>query len=975
MKRWSLLFLVFVCGAVAMAWRSWPEAAQLELASGSRVVLLGNSLAERMQHDGWLETYVQAARPEDRIVFRNHGFAGDTISERPRSQGYLDPHGYLEVSRADVILAFFGYNESYANNPDAYRGQLSRWVEETLEQRYNGKSPPQIVLFSPLAHEYLRDPNLPTGVENNKRLSAYAQVTAAVAESHGLPYVDLFAHSSEIFDDPARLTINGIHLNSEGNRRIAIYIVRALFGLSAADDDEQLRAIRAAVLDKNKHWFRRYRATDGNDVWGGRSKLTFVDEQSNKDVLAHELTMLDVLTANRDAHIWAIASGNDEHVIDDSNVPAPIPVTSNVGGGSASSSADKEGQLRYHTPSETVAQLVLEPGLQANVFASEEMFPELVNPVQTAIDTKGRLWVAAWPTYPKWAPLQQQEDKLLILPDDDRDGVADRAIVFAEVANPTGFEFWGGGVIVASAPDLIFLRDTDGDDRADVRIPLLHGLDSADTHHAANGLIYGPGGNLYYQRGVFHVSNVETPWQTPQLHTTSGMYRFNPRTFEFSFHATNSPNPHGICFDRWGNHFATDGTGGAAYQVRPGLLDGFEMQKLLDHTVRPVAASGILSSAHFPAHYQGNFLILNTIGFLGIKRYTLATDEDGDVWGTEAANLLVSPTDRNFRPTDLEIGDDGALYVADWQNVIIGHMQHHVRDPNRDHEHGRVYRIVAANRPMLPHTKVDGAPIPTLLDRLTDPTNGIRHRARIELSERDTQEVMVALAQWRKQWDATRREHAGPLLEALWVQQQHNVRNLPLMRNLLRSPEARARVAAATVERFWSGTARTDATMAEDPTPRPQTTPVAQLKARGFGRADLDSYARGAQIYVRESHCVTCHQLDGSGTENGYPPIVENDWVLGDEERLIKLTLRGLTGELQLDGVTYNAAASNLPPMTAFRDLLDDEEVAAVLTYVRNSFGNVAAPVSAAQVKRVRESIENWGTPYTVEELLAPTRR
>jgi putative membrane-bound dehydrogenase-like protein len=197
------------------------------------------------------------------------------------------------------------------------------------------------------------------------------------------------------------------------------------------------------------------------------------------------------------------------------------------------------------------------------------MFPELVNPVQLGVDTRGRLWAATWATYPKWEPTEEMDDRLLILPDENRDGVADTAITFAYVHNPTGFEFWNGGVIVASVPDFLFLKDTDGDDVADVRIRIAGGFGSADTHHSANNFVYGPDGFLYYQRGIFNVSNVETPWSANQESGTSGMYRFNPRTYEFSFHAANSPNPHGISFDYWGYHYATDATGGAAYQVKP----------------------------------------------------------------------------------------------------------------------------------------------------------------------------------------------------------------------------------------------------------------------------------------------------------------------------------------------------------------------------------------------------------------------
>ena len=114
------------------------------------------------------------------------------------------------------------------------------------------------------------------------------------------------------------------------------------------------------------------------------------------------------------------------------------------------------------------------------------------------------------------------------------------------------------------------------------------------------------------------------------------MYRFNPRTSEFSFHATNPPNAHGTAFDYWGYHYATDATGGRAFQVKPNADGTFSMRKLLENTVRPVTSSGILSSAHLPPSLEGNFILLNVIAFLGIKQYTLSFDTlSGDVNGTE----------------------------------------------------------------------------------------------------------------------------------------------------------------------------------------------------------------------------------------------------------------------------------------------------------------------------------------------------
>ena len=149
-------------------------------------------------------------------------------------------------------------------------------------------------------------------------------------------------------------------------------------------------------------------------------------------------------------------------------------------------------------------------GMKVNLFASEKEFPELAKPVQMPFDTKGRLWVAVWPSYPHWKPKEEMNDKILIFEDTNGDGKADKMTVFADHLHcPTGFEFYNGGVLVAQAPDLMFLKDTDGDDKADLRVRVLHGLDSADTHHTSNSFALDPGGALYFQEGTFHHTQVE----------------------------------------------------------------------------------------------------------------------------------------------------------------------------------------------------------------------------------------------------------------------------------------------------------------------------------------------------------------------------------------------------------------------------------------------------------------------------------
>ena len=787
------------------------------------VAVVGNGLADRMQHDGWMETVLQSQLSDMQLRFRHMGTSGDRPNSYPRSSNAISVPTYLQIVKADVVFAFFGYNESFAGaaKADDHRKQLVEFVKKTRATKSSGAGYPRIVLFSPIAHENTRNPNVPDGKESNVRLEAYTKATEAAAKEAGVAFVDLFHPSLELYKAASTpLTINGVHLTAEGNRQLAQVIARALLGKDVAAAPT-LESLRAAVLDKDLHWYNRYRASDGNDVWGGRSTLKFVDGQSNAEVLMHELTMFDVMTANRDPRIWARAAGKDVK-IDDSNVPAPVPVKSNVGGGSKSSNAQKEGVLRYISGEEGIKHMGVAKGFEVSLFADEARFPQLINPVQLQVDGKGRLWAAVWPTYPKWEPLKEMNDALVILHDDNNDGRADRVTEFARVQNPLGFEFWNGGVVVTRKSDLVFLKDTNGDDVADQQTILLQGLDTSDTHHGANNLIMGPDGAIYWQSGVFMMHNHEHPWG-PSLQTgASAMYRFDPRRFAISMHAGNSPNPHGTSFDYWGYHYATDGTGGRAYQVRPSGT-GFKMTELLKKEVRPVTASEVVSSAHFPESMQGDFLICNVIGFLGIKHYRLDRNATtGAVWGEPAGDeltvtkinadgsktedksrgLLMSG-DKNFRPSDAIFGADGALYVSDWHNAIIGHMQHNVRDPNRDHKHGRIYRVTATGRPLQKPVAIDGQPIPALLENLKSPVDGIRHRTRVELSGRDSRQVIAAAQAWMKQFDANKPEDAHHLLEALWLHQQHNVRNNELLDQLLKSPQPHARQAAATVRHLW----------------------------------------------------------------------------------------------------------------------------------------------------------------------------
>src|SRR5690606_31959864 len=109
---------------------------------------------------------------------------------------------------------------------------------------------------------------------------------------------------------------------------------------------------------------------------------------------------------------------------------------------------------------------------------------------------------------------------------------------------------------------------------------------------------------------------------------------------------------------------------------------------------------------------------------------------------------LVQGDDKNFRPVDMEFAPDGSLYLVDWHNILIGHMQHNARDPLRDHVHGRIYRITYPSRPLVEPARVAGASIPELLENLKLPEYRTRYRTRRELRGRDTMDVLPALRTW-----------------------------------------------------------------------------------------------------------------------------------------------------------------------------------------------------------------------------------
>ena len=456
--------------------------------------------------------------------------------------------------------------------------------------------------------------------------------------------------------------------------------------------------------------------------------------------------------------------------------------------------------LDPHDPSAEQETFQILPGFEVNLFASE---PMLANPVHMTWDPRGRLWVACSWAYPQVKPGQEPNDKIIILEDTDGDGRADKSTVFADgLLVPTGFELGDGGVYVANAPDLLFFKDTDGDDKADVREVVLSGFGTEDNHHAISAWRWGPGGWLYFQEGTFLHAQVETPHGLTRLEN-GGVFQFHPRTLRLKVFADfRASNPWGHMFNRWGQSILIDNP--QLYFMAPLTANSRAKLPYSSFFRASTKHSGgdFVSGRHLPEQFR-NELWTNAYKTHGIDRYRIEIDGSG-ISAKELDPLIVS-TSVNFRPVDLKTGPDGAIYIADWYNPLIGHMQHSFRDPRRDHTHGRIWRVSYKGRAPLAPPKLLGVPAKELAAHLQAPEDWTRNQVRRVLYDMDAAEAKQGLADFVESLSGRGEAAERSRLEALWSYQTIGVVERRLLETVLSSQDGRARAAAVRVIRYWAG--------------------------------------------------------------------------------------------------------------------------------------------------------------------------
>ncbi|MEQ1862489.1 MAG: HEAT repeat domain-containing protein [Chthoniobacteraceae bacterium] len=381
--------------------------------------------------------------------------------------------------------------------------------------------------------------------------------------------------------------------------------------------------------------------------------------------------------------------------------------------------------------------------------------PLLVKPTQMNWDALGRLWVCGTAHYPQIAPGELEKDQIFILEDTDRDGKADKSTPFAggmlmptaivpdlafgvgslafgvkpaagaadvrgrdsksppvpgaERQTPNAKRQTPNGVraacYVGASTEILHFADTDGDGVADTKRIVFSGFGTEDTHHNVHTLKWGPYGRLYFNQSVYTHTHLETPYGVVRLNA-GGVFAYDPRTERVEVFSKGLWNPWGHVIHRNGQHFLTDGAGrdgiswafpGAVFAPSEGARQ--TMGSISPGTYPKFAGLELIHSPHFPDDWQGTAV---TCDFRAHRIVRFKINDLGPAKsGYVTADLpeVARTADIAFRPIDVKLGPDGALYIADWTNEVINHGEVDFRDPRRDKQSGRIWRVSYKGRP------------------------------------------------------------------------------------------------------------------------------------------------------------------------------------------------------------------------------------------------------------------------------------
>lgn len=997
------------------------DAGEFHMAPGEVIAFAGQENLVREQKAGELEALLAAGFQSERPRFRSMAWEADTVYEQWRDLNFGSWIRQLETAEISLVMAQYGQMEALdgggrlAEFEVAYHRLLDEFSVRTR----------RLVLISPMPFEKPLASHAPDLRERNGDVKVYVEAVRRIANQRHAVFVDLFTPLSNRPAGAPALTADGIHLNEAGLREVAGVVARQLGAATPAGVD--MEALRAAIVEKNRAWFDSWRPANWSFVYGDRVSQRFGSGAGGAPSLKESFEQRRPWIAQLDQRIQALARGETVPVIRAGPVVTPAE------------------SPRGLSPEEQLKTFDVADGYRVNLFASEGN--DVVNPTQIAWDERGRLYVACSPMYPQFQDSARRTDYIVVLEDSNGDGQADRSWRFAEgLSMVQGVEPGHGGVYVCDFDQLVFLGDADGDGRADSRRVLMSGFGVGDTHQLVNSISHGPDGSLWFTQGLHAMSLVETPWGIARL-DRAGVWRLRPRTLRmdgFFGGGMAGANCWGVAFDDFGQVFHKSGDRPTGYWTVPGMVRGanpsgsgsrteanqsYANSPEQYHSVGPLfdtspktTSIDIIGTRALPDELQGCAVIGGYFGSLvEVHRF----EDAGSGFKTTQLPRLMTSSNNSFRPVDVSVGPDGAIYLADWYNPVIGHYQASYADPQRDRTHGRIWRLSSTRHAPVRQPDLASMTAAELLEQLRSPERWTRQQAKRRLFYLPTGEVLAAADRW-----VERLSPEGPgverlLLEVAGVFEAHEAVRPALLDRLLSAKDARVRAYGARMIGGWSGglenplallrrgvrdenpRVRLEAVVAASYVPAIESVSVAtevlsrpsdpfldyalRQSARALqgywqgpfseNRLELATQVQGdylkdlagsgpkraspgEDLYTRT--CLACHQPGGQGLSGVYPHLAGSDWVAGDTARLIKIVLHGLAGPITLNDRPFvSSAPLQMPSLGG----LSDEQIADVLTYIRTELGTDAGPVSAAEVQGVRAATEGRETPWTEAEL------
>ncbi|MCA9131499.1 MAG: hypothetical protein KDA45_00020 [Planctomycetales bacterium] len=447
--------------------------------------------------------------------------------------------------------------------------------------------------------------------------------------------------------------------------------------------------------------------------------------------------------------------------------------------GGAERAASQEGKIEIPrkqtqppgpplSPADALARMEVPPGFRVELVAAE---PDLVNPVAMAFDERGRIWVTESFEYPR-KKAGPGRDRIKILEDTTGDGQFDSVKIFAEGLNiPSGIALGYGGVWVANAPDILFLQDTDGDDKADKQQVVVTGFGRHDTHELPNSLTWSPEGSLVGLNGVFNPCRVESQGQVYDF--TCALFRIDPRSHDFDLFCEGTSNPWGVAFDPLGQAFISacvidhlwhlSESGYYHRQGGPYPPHTWKIDSIVEHKHQMAAYCGItyFDSAAYPAEYRERLIMGNIHGnCLNVD----SLQRHGSTYRGKGEADFLTANDVWFMPVVQKVGPDGCLYVLDWYDRYHCYQDATADPEGIDRGHGRLYRIVheATGRPAA--VNLAGSSASTLVEHLGDANIFVRETATRMLAEQACQDVVPQLERLVLNKQAADK----PRLHALW---------------------------------------------------------------------------------------------------------------------------------------------------------------------------------------------------------------